>query len=363
MTPDSSGPCTGPRAMAEQDILRIIWPPDGRVPWEDRRKVPEIERTIGHLLDVLETGGNYMEPPMSPEASYHVTQKIVDLKASGYTEVQIAEMTGLTKDAVHNRICRYRQRRQTTKAQGVPALDQSVEVDKMIADMGSAGARPSANDAAMRSAADHIVEANDIVVQVYPEVEQVSGQASLPGAKPEQNENPTIRRDRIVEESAKVRPAKVPLTDEQKGAIHQLHQEGRSNTDIAATLGIDPRRVQGTIIARRKPAKNVPAVQPGYLPSQPAEDLQPKPTPVQEARPPTNESHAHYEPQPFRREPIQEARPLTNEDRRQTLLDMKIDRLSYSNTPAQIAEKLSVPGDVWTEDMVNERLQKIRGRA
>lgn len=294
MTPDSSSQCTGPRAMAEQDILRIIWPPDGRVPWGDRRKVPGIERAIGHLLDVIAADGNYMEPPMSPEASYRITQKIVDLKASGYTEVQIAEMTGLTKDAVHNRICRYRQRRQTTKAQGVPAPDQSVEANKMIADTDSA---------------DHIVEANEMVAQAPPKVEQV-------------------------------RPEKVPLTDEQKDTIIQLHQEGRSNTDIAATLGIDPRRIQGTIIARRKPAKNVPAVQPGYLPSRPAEDLQPKPAPAQEARP-----------------------LYTEDDRRQTLLDMKIDRLSYTNTPAQIAEKLSVPGDVWTEDMVNERLQKIRGRA
>jgi len=286
-TSTSPAPATGPRAMAEQSILKIIWPPDGRPTWEDRHKIPRIEQVLGQLLDIVESDDVKLTVIKARE-SQKLTAQVLELRRQGLTMAQIADVTGLTEYAVIHRISNAKRSlgnpRDLSPNSGDDAAlrsaapDQSVEVNKMIADTDSA---------------DHIVEANDMVVQAPPNV----------------------------------RPEKVPLTDEQKDTIIQLHQEGRSNTDIAA------------IIARRKPAKNVPAVQPGYLPSQPTEDQTPKPAPAQEAK------------------------PLTNEERRQTLLDMKIERLSYTNTAAQIAEKLSVPGDVWTEGMVNERMQKIRGKA
>ena len=296
-TSASPAPATGsPRAMAEQDILKIIWPPDGRPAWEDRHKIPRIEQALGTLLDIVE-GDDVKPAAIKARESQKLTAHIV---ASN----QLCDICGRPEE-IKGGCSEECARENAIKAlQGEPiqpagitatdlpealrsaASDQLVEANKMIADMDSAEARPP------NSAADHIVEANEMVVQAPPKVEQVSGQAALQEARPEQNENPTIRKDRMVEESKEVRPggaspeksekpenahpktAKVPLTDSQKAQILDLHAKGVNNHDIAAQLGIkDTRQVQGCIIARRKTAENVPAAKKDDTSTEPAKDV------------------------------------------------------------------------------------------
>ena len=303
------------RAMAEQAILKILWPPDGKFSWEDRFKVADVERALKNLLDAVEK-----EPVRTnPAGNEAISQKMADLKALGYSETQIARQMDYTPNAVHKRLdgLKKRMQKQTANSPGVPvaeeahrspggiqqdvktdtaepvrtgseipfschhengrvdpaalrsaAPDQLVEANKMIAAADPAESKPPVSDATLRNVPP--------IKQVGREVEQVPGQAALQEAKPEQNENPTIRKDRMVEESAKVRPEKVPLTDEQKAKILDLHGKGFDIQYIKISLGIlDGRLIQGTIMGakRRKTAENVPVVQSSDIPAPSTKDV------------------------------------------------------------------------------------------
>lgn len=370
------------RAMAEQAILKILWPPDGKFSWEDRFKVADVERALKNLLDAVEK-----EPVQpNPAGNEAISQKMADLKALGYSETQIARQMGYTPNAVHKRLdgLKKRMQKQTANSPGVPvaeeahsspggiqqdvktdtaepvrtgseipfschhengrvdpaalrsaAPDQFVEANKMIADADPTESKPPADDATLR---------NIERVEQGQEVEQVSGRANLQDAKPERSGKP-----QDLEQKQIPKPEKVPLTDEQKAEIWELHEKGLKNCEIADRLGIrNMSQIQGIIVGRKR-KESAYAVQPSDTSAKPTRD-------VMLLQQSTEGLQA-------KREPAQDTKPLTNEERRQTLLDMKIERLSYTNTVAQIAEKLSVPGDVWTEDMVDKRLQKVRGKA
>jgi len=285
----ASSPATGPRAMAEQNILKIIWPPDGRPTWEDRHKIPPIERALNHLLDVVE-GAEAPQTSITVAESQALTEKAVALRQQGMKLGQIGDILGLTAKAVSSRLSDARKKQTILRVQ----TGQRVTFD--------------GKPAALRSAApNHIVEANEMVpgtdsvdgvdyedLAAQPKVEQVSGQTSLQEARPEQNENSTIRKDRMVEESEGVgpggtkpdnsekpetsaqKPERVPLTDEQKAQIMELHGKGNDIAEIKNLLGIsDGRLIQGTIMGskRRKTAENVPAVQSSDTSSRPQKDV------------------------------------------------------------------------------------------
>jgi len=243
----------GPRAMAEQSILKIIWPPDGRPAWEDRHKIPPIERALNHLLDVVE-GAEAPQTSITVAESQALTEKAVALRQQGMKLGQIGDILGLTAKAVSSRLSDARKKQTILRVQtgqrvtfdGKPAALRSaapnhiVEANEMVTDIDSAEARPP------NSAADHIVEADEMVADAdsvgstpaenptirgtlaiqeghvepthinmsvgrlaenspaQPEFEQVARQPSLQETKPEQSENSTIRNDRIVEESKEV---------------------------------------------------------------------------------------------------------------------------------------------------------------
>jgi len=107
------------REMAERNIIEILYP-GGLIPYEERRKLPEIERTINHLLQVVE-GHLGKRRELTPEENEAVNVEIIRLKNGGATELTIAKKVGLTVAGVHNRILRHRRRMQKKNSSRVPA--------------------------------------------------------------------------------------------------------------------------------------------------------------------------------------------------------------------------------------------------
>jgi hypothetical protein len=203
------------RAMTEQGILKIIWPPDGRIPWEERHKTPPIERALNHLLDVVEGNGTSRTTVQESQA---LTEKAVILRQQGMKLAQIGDALGLTAKAVSSRLSDARKKRQ--ESQGNPR-DLSPNPGDIKRDISEDRTRPQADDAALRSAApDQLVEANELMPDAdsraapnsprfndfWREPAKVPGLAPLQEDKPEQSGKPTIRNDQIVQESGEVRP-------------------------------------------------------------------------------------------------------------------------------------------------------------
>ena len=262
----SPAPATGsPRAMAEQGILRIIWPPDGRIPWEERHKMPPIERALNHLLDVVEGTEAPQTTSISVQESQALTEKAVALRQKGMKLRQIADITGLTEKAVSSRISAERKKQTLSRVRtgqlitfdGRPVLcsaapmgqesrenprDLSPNSGNIMHDISGDKETPPADDATLRSAANHIVEADKMVT----------------------------------EDDTDGRP---PLSSAQKQEILDRHVGGQKPKSIAVVMGLDGRRVQGVILAhekaenRRKTAENVPVVQSSDILAKPAKDV------------------------------------------------------------------------------------------
>jgi|GEM_PF-2803516 len=258
----ASSPATGPRALAEQSILRIIWPPDGRPTWEDRHKIPPIERALNHLLDVVE-GAEAPQTSITVAESQALTEKAVVLRRRGMKLRQIADILGLSEKAVSSRLSDAKKKQTISRVQteqivtsdGKPAAlrsaapDHIVEANEMVTAIDSAKAKPPANDGTLRNVAQ--------VEQAQPKTEQVPGQAGLQDASPAQSEKATIRKDRMVEESKEVRieredgkeRAKIPHAFDAQ--IIDQKKSGKTYLEIAEALRLHGLSCTGKDVGNR----------------------------------------------------------------------------------------------------------------
>jgi hypothetical protein len=342
------------REMAEQGIIKLLFP-GGMVPWEDRHKTPEIERTISHLLDVVEGDGNIViDSIRSPQENAIITQQIVDLRKAGYTERQIVEKTGLSRDAVHNRLERHKRRAklQTAAPGPIDALSEEFIPHAHEA------AQPPVPEAALRSVApDHFVEANEMVtgtdsvdgidyevLAAPPKVEQVPGLAGLQEVRLEQSEKP-----QDLEQKKSPKPEKVPLTDAQKAQIMELHEKGLKNREIADRLGIrNMSQIQGTIVSRKR-KESAHAAQSSDTSAMPAKD-------VMLLQQPANVADTSIAaPKPTEDKPAPKAIGRAE-------LDAKIWELHKAGkTPEQISDILYAEGLYYSEKSVIIRLRSQLG--
>lgn len=393
------------RDAAEQRIMEILYPPAGLIPnsREERAKVPRIMEAIDHLFAVVD-GEELVKVYRGSDESRAITERALRLKKEGKTEADIAAILGLSLSAVHNRIGRALygpQRSQTANSPGAPvgqenswnpydngrivigkkpvpqqedirinslqgslqnvsvrfglpkpaelrsAADHIAEANEKVGDADPTEAQISgpvrtSPDATLRNVADHFRDGTEMVgdadpVGAQPEIEQVSGPAAALQEEPKPAENPTLRESRIVEESKTVQAAKklpkIPhgeddfiLSERAVGKKFREIHDSLAAKGITCTLDDVIARFHQVNGCRKQEEKKKQEELPIPKPEQP-----------------------------------KAAKPTTEDERYQTLLDMKIERLSYTNTTTQIAEKLSCPGNVWTEDMVLERQKKIHG--
>jgi hypothetical protein len=103
--------------MDEIDILKLIYPPNGDIPFQaiQSGKFSRINSRIKLLMEELKD-----KPPILKEESLALTRRMVELRDKGKTWVEISLIMGMSSKTCEGRVRSYKRNRQPTEAKSQP---------------------------------------------------------------------------------------------------------------------------------------------------------------------------------------------------------------------------------------------------